>query len=61
MFLSTGGYHHHIAANQWQSSGAPPMDPVETGLAYVELASRDPGRIGIFTDPWGIEVRATAV
>jgi len=37
-FLGSGGYHHHVAANVWQSSGAGPMPP-GAGLAGVALAA----------------------
>ena len=33
VFLSTGGYHHHIGANVWHSSGAGKRDLDRTGLA----------------------------
>jgi catechol 2,3-dioxygenase len=36
-FLSTGGYHHHIGVNMWQSKGAsaPPSDSI--GLQYFKI------------------------
>src|SRR5690606_3050326 len=37
VFLSTGGYHHHIAANAWQSGGAAKRDKDRSGLAWIEL------------------------
>ena len=57
VFLSTGGYHHHIAVNAWDSPGAGRRDPKATGLAYVELASRAPVARAAAEDPWGTEVR----
>jgi catechol 2,3-dioxygenase len=27
VFLSAGGYHHHVGANTWESAGAPPAPP----------------------------------
>ncbi len=62
VFLSTGGYHHHIAVNHWNSRGAAPMQTAQTGLAHVTLragpgAGRVPPRA---TDAWGIEVRVEA-
>lgn len=56
-FLSTGGYHHHIAVNQWQSGGATARGRDETGLSFIELASRGVRVSGTLLDPWGIEVR----
>lgn len=60
-FLSTGGYHHHVAVNQWQSAGAARRMPNMTGLAYVELAARDSSRVGILADDWGTEIRLVAL
>ncbi len=40
-FLSSGGYHHHIAANIWHSRGAGPRDLPSTGLAGFEWLARD--------------------
>lgn len=37
-FLSSGGYHHHIGANIWQSRGAGPRKPT-AGLASFELVA----------------------
>ena len=59
-FLSTGGYHHHIATNCWHSRGAGPRDPRAAGLAAVTLAVRDgalPGLGETLHDPWGTEIR----
>lgn len=38
-FFSSGGYHHHIATNIWNSRGAPVRQGGATGLAEVELAA----------------------
>lgn len=42
VFLSAGGYHHHIGLNTWESLGAPPAPPGYTGLFHfaVLLPSR---------------------
>lgn len=40
-FLSSGGYHHHVAANTWRSAGAGPRDPARAGLASVTLDIAD--------------------
>lgn len=58
VFLATGGYHHHIGANSWHSAGAGQRDPGRSGLAWVELASREQ-RDPIKQDPWGTVVRVT--
>jgi catechol 2,3-dioxygenase len=33
LFVSAGGYHHHLAANVWDSAGAPPAPEDMAGLA----------------------------
>jgi catechol 2,3-dioxygenase len=38
-FLSSGGYHHHLATNIWNSRGAPARTEPTTGLANVELVT----------------------
>ena len=40
-FFSTGRYHHHLAANVWESQGSPRRPGTTTGLASVELIARD--------------------
>lgn len=57
VFLSSGGYHHHVAANSWRSLGAGPRAEDRTGLAFVELLSRQASGETLTTDPWGNEVR----
>jgi catechol 2,3-dioxygenase len=42
LFVSAGGYHHHIGLNTWQGVGAPPPPPDATGLRHFEiLLSKD--------------------
>ncbi|WHY78255.1 VOC family protein [Neobacillus sp. WH10] len=36
-FLSTGGYHHHIAINTWQGVGAPTLPKNSVGLNWYTL------------------------
>lgn len=38
LFVSAGGYHHHIGLNTWQSAGAPPPPPGSVGLRCFEVA-----------------------
>jgi catechol 2,3-dioxygenase len=40
-FLSAGGYHHHIGANTWESSGASPPEPGMAALRHVTLVLPD--------------------
>jgi catechol 2,3-dioxygenase len=37
VFLSAGGYHHHIALNTWESRGGAPPPPGTTGLYHVAI------------------------
>lgn len=37
VFLSAGGYHHHIALNTWAGEGAPPPPPRSTGLFHLAI------------------------
>ena len=37
LFLSAGGYHHHLGLNTWQSEGAPPPPEGALGLDRYEL------------------------
>jgi catechol 2,3-dioxygenase len=43
LFVSAGGYHHHIGLNTWHSRGASPAVPGSIGLRAfdVELPNRD--------------------
>jgi catechol 2,3-dioxygenase len=36
-FLSSGGYHHHVAVNIWQSAGAGQRDSTAAGLAWFSI------------------------
>lgn len=57
VFLSTGGYHHHIGANAWQSEGAGLRDKERAGLSWVELRSSAAETPSSLQDPWGTEIR----
>lgn len=37
VFLSAGGYHHHIGLNTWESLGGKPPPPGTTGLYHVAI------------------------
>lgn len=53
-FYSSGGYHHHLASNIWNSRGAKARSRGMTGLAEVGLRA-DKGLLPpTLTDPWGI-------
>lgn len=60
-WFGSGGYHHHLAANAWQSMGAGKRSVGTTGLANIELLA-DPADLtpGHKVDPWGIEFTITS-
>jgi catechol 2,3-dioxygenase len=37
VFLSAGGYHHHLGLNTWESAGGPPPAPGTTGLYHTAI------------------------
>jgi catechol 2,3-dioxygenase len=41
VFLSAGGYHHHIALNTWESKDGAPPAPGTTGLYHVAILYPD--------------------
>ena len=41
LFVSAGGYHHHLGLNTWNSRGAPPREPGAVGLDRFEIALPD--------------------
>ncbi|MBX3582577.1 MAG: VOC family protein [Rhizobiaceae bacterium] len=57
VFLSTGGYHHHVGANAWQSAGAGARDKGRAGLSWVELRSSLTSDAASYEDPWGTSIR----
>lgn len=71
-FLSSGGYHHHIAVNIWQSAGAGRRVDGQAGLEWLALEIAEPvildaqrQRLDFAAvdggsearDPWGTRVR----
>jgi catechol 2,3-dioxygenase len=63
-FFANGGYHHHLAANVWNSRGAGKRSEGAAGLAGVELlaAPGDHDRLAAALgttggrDPWGTPI-----
>jgi catechol 2,3-dioxygenase len=41
VFLSAGGYHHHVGANTWRSGGALPPSPGSAALRRFEIVLPD--------------------
>src|SRR2546423_7191424 len=39
VFLSAGGYHHHLGLNTWAGRGAPPPPPGSPGLYHLSVPS----------------------
>lgn len=37
VFLSAGGYHHHIGLNTWESAGGPPAPRGSAGLYHLAI------------------------
>ncbi len=52
-FLSSGRYHHHLAANNWQSRGAGRRDPERAGLSYVAFAADNDATLAAVKDRLG--------
>lgn len=49
VFVSAGGYHHHMAMNTWNSRGAGPRLPA-LGLARVDIRVPTPDDVGALTE-----------
>jgi catechol 2,3-dioxygenase len=46
LFLSTGGYHHHVGANTWSGPGAAAPPAGSRGLEWFELTVDDDDELG---------------
>jgi catechol 2,3-dioxygenase len=46
VFLSAGGYHHHLGLNTWESRGGSPPPPGTTGLYHVAIRYPDRATLG---------------
>jgi catechol 2,3-dioxygenase len=42
LFVSAGGYHHHLGLNTWSGEGAPPPPPGSRGLRQFEIRLPSP-------------------
>lgn len=57
-FYASGSYHHHIAANVWNSRNAPARTGKMTGLQDYELAFNDkPTLDGVLATLEGLEIK----
>src|SRR5438128_11795098 len=57
LFVSAGGYHHHLGFNVWESKGGSPPPPGTTGLYTWRSATRHAP--GLATPCAGCATRAT--
>ncbi len=55
VFLSWGGYHHHLAVNVWRARGSGPRPARLAGLEEITLSGPGPARS--VTDPAGLRLR----
>src|SRR3712207_1104971 len=46
LFLSAGGYHHHLGFNTWKSRGGPPQPDGVTGLHHIAIRYPTRAEIG---------------
>lgn len=49
-FYGSGGYHHQLAGNIWNSRGAGPRKAGCTGLAELQIVLREADRLGAIAD-----------
>jgi catechol 2,3-dioxygenase len=59
LFVSAGGYHHHMAMNVWESKGAG-RRPLALGLGLVEIVVPTPdevGQVGERLGHYGLQTR----
>jgi catechol 2,3-dioxygenase len=63
VFLSHGGYHHHVAANVWRGRGVPPAPDDAVGLRHWTVVLEDgddfAAEEGLLRDPSGNAVLLT--
>jgi catechol 2,3-dioxygenase len=50
LFVSAGGYHHHIGLNTWAGVGAPPPPPGAIGLRHFTARLPDAGAVSAVVD-----------
>lgn len=75
LFMSAGGYHHHLGTNTWARGAAVATDedarlvewevvlPTETDVEAVLASVRKSGyqpRGNVVADPWGVDLRFSA-
>jgi catechol 2,3-dioxygenase len=50
LFVSAGGYHHHLGLNTWAGEGAPPPPAGSRGLRQFEIRLPSPGALAAEQD-----------
>jgi catechol 2,3-dioxygenase len=50
LFMSAGGYHHHLAANVWESRNGPPPSPATAGISLMTFELSDNAAINALKD-----------
>jgi catechol 2,3-dioxygenase len=63
LFVSAGGYHHHLGMNTWDSLGAPPTPPDTVGLRHLTIQLPDEAaqqRVGQHVQEQGYPAQAAA-
>jgi catechol 2,3-dioxygenase len=50
MFMSAGGYHHHLGINTWAGVGAPPPPPDAIGMRYFSMKLPQSSEVGAIAD-----------
>jgi catechol 2,3-dioxygenase len=60
LFLSVGGYHHHLGANTWRGEGVGPAPPGTVGLREWTIVLPPGAGERVVEDPWGNRLRLTA-
>jgi catechol 2,3-dioxygenase len=50
LFMSAGGYHHHLGANTWESAGAPAAPAGTAALRHATIVLPDADELGLVLD-----------
>ena len=53
LFVSAGGYHHHVGLNTWTGVGAPKPPPGSRGLVHFELVLPDEASVDAVAERLG--------
>ncbi|MGH7494866.1 MAG: VOC family protein [bacterium] len=53
LFLSAGGYHHHVGLNVWAGQGAPPPPPEAVGLLSFSMRIPDNQTLELLSERFG--------